>query len=182
MAAELRQFPSGTLVPSDLLDALTTAVLIVDAVGAVHFLNNAAQSLLAVGRAQAKGRLLAELVRDAGPLEAVIHRALQQGEPIANREVPLIPVLRSDVQFTVDCTAAPYGDELALMEISDTTSQRRITRDNALLSQLGGSRLMVRQLAHEIKNPLGGLRGAAQLLEQLAGPAHATAQATGELA
>jgi nitrogen-specific signal transduction histidine kinase len=59
MAAELRQFPSGTLVPSDLLDALTTAVLIVDAVGAVHFLNNAAQSLLAVGRAQAKGRLLA---------------------------------------------------------------------------------------------------------------------------
>ena len=166
MAAELRQFPSGTLVPSDLLDALTTAVLIIDAVGAVHFLNNAAQSLLAVGRAQAKGRLLAELVRDAGPLEAVIQRALQQGEPIANREVPLTPVLRSDVQFTVDCTAAPYGEELALLEISDTTRQRRITRDNALLSQLGGSRLMVRQLAHEIKNPLGGLRGAAQLLER----------------
>jgi two-component system nitrogen regulation sensor histidine kinase GlnL len=41
-----------------------------------------------------------------------------------------------------------------------------LTRENALLAQLGGSRLMVRQLAHEIKNPLGGLRGAAQLLER----------------
>jgi two-component system, NtrC family, nitrogen regulation sensor histidine kinase GlnL len=153
-------------MPPDLLDALTTAVLIVDARGAIHFLNNAAQSLLAVGRAQARGRLLAELVRDAAPLEAVIHRALQQGEPIANREIPMTPVLRSDVQFTVDCTAAPYGEELALVEISDTTRQQRITRDNALLTQLGGSRLMARQLAHEIKNPLGGLRGAAQLLER----------------
>ncbi len=152
--------------PPDLLDALTTAVLIVDARGVVHFLNNAAQSLLAVGRAQARGRMLAELVRDAGPLEAVIQRALQQGEPIANREIPLMPVLRSDVQFTVDCTASPYGNELALVEVSDTTRQQRITRDNVLLSQLGGSRLMVRQLAHEIKNPLGGLRGAAQLLER----------------
>jgi two-component system nitrogen regulation sensor histidine kinase GlnL len=53
-----------------------------------------------------------------------------------------------------------------LVEISDTTRQTRIHRDNALLAQLGGSRLMARQLAHEIKNPLGGLRGAAQLLER----------------
>jgi two-component system nitrogen regulation sensor histidine kinase GlnL len=53
-----------------------------------------------------------------------------------------------------------------LLEIEDITQHRRLTRENALLAQLGGSRLMVRQLAHEIKNPLGGLRGAAQLLER----------------
>jgi two-component system nitrogen regulation sensor histidine kinase GlnL len=41
-----------------------------------------------------------------------------------------------------------------------------MTRDAALLAQQGGSRVMARQLAHEIKNPLGGLRGAAQLLER----------------
>jgi len=52
------------------------------------------------------------------------------------------------------------------LEIEDITQHRRLTRENALLAQLGGSRLMVRQLAHEIKNPLGGLRGAAQLLER----------------
>lgn len=153
-------------VAAELADALTTAVLIVDARGVVRYLNAAAQSLLAMGRSQARGRPLAELVRDAGPIEAVIRRALEQGEPVATREVSLTPVARSDPQFTVDCTASPYGEELALVEVVDTTRQRRITRDTALLSQLGGSRLMVRQLAHEIKNPLGGLRGAAQLLER----------------
>ena len=166
MAADPIQFSRQPPVPADLTDALTTAVLIVDARGAIHFLNSAAQSLLAVGRSQARGRPLAELVRDAGPIEAVILRALDQGEPVATREVPLTPVARSDLQLTVDCTASPYGEELALVEVVDTTRQRRITRDTALLSQLGGSRLMVRQLAHEIKNPLGGLRGAAQLLER----------------
>jgi signal transduction histidine kinase len=53
-----------------------------------------------------------------------------------------------------------------IVELADTTHHQRITRENALLAQLGGSRAMVRQLAHEIKNPLGGLRGAAQLLER----------------
>jgi two-component system nitrogen regulation sensor histidine kinase GlnL len=53
-----------------------------------------------------------------------------------------------------------------LLELEDITQHRRLTRESALLAQVGGSRLMVRQLAHEIKNPLGGLRGAAQLLER----------------
>src|SRR6202011_1720634 len=57
-------------------------------------------------------------------------------------------------------------DDCVLLELSDTTHQQRLSRDAALLSQLGGSRLMVKSLAHEIKNPLGGLRGAAQLLER----------------
>ena len=52
------------------------------------------------------------------------------------------------------------------VEIADTTQPSRMTRDSALLVQQGGSRVMARQLAHEIKNPLGGLRGAAQLLER----------------
>ncbi len=58
------------------------------------------------------------------------------------------------------------GEKRLLLEIEDITQHRRLTRENALLAQLGGSRLMVRQLAHEIKNPLGGLRGAAQLLDR----------------
>jgi len=58
-----------------------------------------------------------------------------------------------------------------IVELADTTHHQRMTRENALLAQLGGSRAMVRQLAHEIKNPLGGLRGAAQLLDkELADP------------
>ena len=50
--------------------------------------------------------------------------------------------------------------------MSDVTRRSRISRENALLIQHGAGRQMIRQLAHEIKNPLGGLRGAAQLLER----------------
>ena len=51
-----------------------------------------------------------------------------------------------------------------MVELTDVTRRARITRENALMIQHGAGRQMIRQLAHEIKNPLGGLRGAAQLL------------------
>ena len=50
-------------------------------------------------------------------------------------------------------------------ELTDDTARSRISRENDLLARLDSSRMMIRQLAHEIKNPLGGIRGAAQLLE-----------------
>src|SRR5690606_12146089 len=56
--------------------------------------------------------------------------------------------------------------------LTDATQRQRISRDNQILADMDASRLMVRQLAHEVKNPLGGLRGAAQLLDkELANPA-----------
>jgi two-component system nitrogen regulation sensor histidine kinase GlnL len=149
-----------------LLDALATALAIVGPQGEIEYLNAAAQTLLAVGINQARGRRLVEFLREAAPLEAMIERARDGGEPIAHRELRIAPTARADSQFVVDCTASMLDAERVLLEISDTTRQQRISRDNALLAQLGGNRLMVRQLAHEIKNPLGGLRGAAQLLER----------------
>ncbi len=149
-----------------LLDALATALAIIDARGGVEYLNAAAQTLLAVGINQARGRPLADLVREPAPVEAIVARARTSSEPIAHRELRIEPVARADSHFVVDCTATPLDAERVLLEISDTTRQQRISRDTALLAQLGGNRLMVRQLAHEIKNPLGGLRGAAQLLER----------------
>jgi two-component system, NtrC family, nitrogen regulation sensor histidine kinase GlnL len=165
MALDARAMPpfvdTGALV-----DALALAVAIVDSRGAIEYLNASAQSLFAVGLNQARGRPLAELVRDPGPVESLIARARADNDPIAHRELQIVPTARSDSHFVVDCTASALDSERILLEISDTTRQQRINRDTALLTQLGGNRLMVRQLAHEIKNPLGGLRGAAQLLER----------------
>ena len=149
-----------------LLDALTTALAIIDARGAIEYLNGAAQTLLAIGANQARGRTLADLVREPAPIEAIVARARAGSDPIAHRELRIDPVARDDSHLVVDCTASPLDAERVLLEISDTTRQQRISRDTAMLAQLGGNRLMVRQLAHEIKNPLGGLRGAAQLLER----------------
>lgn len=58
------------------------------------------------------------------------------------------------------------ADDALIIELGDFTQRNTIDRENTLISQHGVSRRMVRQLAHEIRNPLGGLRGAAQLLER----------------
>jgi two-component system nitrogen regulation sensor histidine kinase GlnL len=165
MALEARSLGVAPDTPG-LLDALAIAIAIVDSRDTIEYLNAAAQTLLAVGVNHARGRSLAELVRDPAPLEAIVARTRLGNEAIAHRELKLVPTARSDSQLVVDCTASPLDGDRVLLEISDTTRQQRINRDTALLTQLGGNRLMVRQLAHEIKNPLGGLRGAAQLLER----------------
>jgi two-component system nitrogen regulation sensor histidine kinase GlnL len=163
MASEARALPRDR--GGALLDALATALAILGPRGEVEYLNAAAQTLLAVGINQARGRPLHELLREPGPVLEIVARARDGGEPIAHHELRLAPV-RADSQYVVDCTASMLDADSVLLEISDTTRQQRINRDTALLAQLGGNRLMVRQLAHEIKNPLGGLRGAAQLLER----------------
>jgi two-component system, NtrC family, nitrogen regulation sensor histidine kinase GlnL len=174
MAAQPSILPADTMDPRRILDSLSTSVLIVDRARQLLFLNVAAESLLGASRNQVRGRPLAELLEDASGLDAVIDRAVQTSQPFSRRELALRPIY-GDADLVVDCTVAPYDEAGAppgvLVEISDATQHQRITRETALLTQLGGSRLMIRQLAHEIRNPLGGLRGAAQLLaRQLAEP------------
>ena len=152
-----------------LLDLLSTAVVLVDAGGAVTSLNQAAASLLATSPASAKGRPLAALVADGAALEALLARCRAGEEALALRGFELSPAARRDARYQADVTLTPLAGEHpggVLVEIADTTHPARMTRDAALLVQQGGSRVMARQLAHEIKNPLGGLRGAAQLLER----------------
>ena len=69
----------------------------------------------------------------------------------------------------MSCTVTPVEiDELDgyLLEFTELHQQLRIAREARLLDQTEASRWLIRNLAHEIKNPLGGLRGAAQLLER----------------
>jgi two-component system nitrogen regulation sensor histidine kinase GlnL len=152
--------------PGRILDNLSTSVLIVDRTRAILYLNVAAETLFGVGRNQARGRPLEELLADASALSAIVDRALETSQPFLRRELALRPI-HGEGELMVDCAVAPYEDTAApavMIEISDTTQHQRISRETALLTQIDGSRLMIRQLAHEIKNPLGGLRGAAQLL------------------
>jgi two-component system nitrogen regulation sensor histidine kinase GlnL len=156
-----RDFDAGTL-----LDLLATAIIVVDAGGVVRWLNAAAGDLLATSPAAACGRRLATLLADGTQVDSLILRCRASGEPLAMRGFELVPAARSDSHHLADITFTPVADASVLLEIADTTRPSRITRDTALLAQQGGSRVMARQLAHEIKNPLGGLRGAAQLLER----------------
>jgi two-component system nitrogen regulation sensor histidine kinase GlnL len=167
LAAEL-QITALRIDGSELLDAMVTSVFLLDQDLHVTYLNAAAQTLLGAGPNQALGRSIADLTRGAESLLPMFDRARDGGEGVVQRE--LAWPAPSGVDRILDCAVTQVilgGKDLRLLlEIEDITQHRRLTRENALLAQLGGSRLMVRQLAHEIKNPLGGLRGAAQLLER----------------
>jgi two-component system, NtrC family, nitrogen regulation sensor histidine kinase GlnL len=167
LAAEFKQ-DIVHIQGTELLDSLVTSVFLLDQSLHVGYLNAAAQTLLGLGPNQALGRSITELTRGAETLLPLFDRARQGGEGVVQRE--LAWPAPGGVDRILDCavTQITFGQDQfrLLLEIEDITQHRRLTRENALLAQLGGSRLMVRQLAHEIKNPLGGLRGAAQLLER----------------
>ena len=168
MAAELRAVARPT--PDELtalLDGVATSIVWLDGDGAVVHLNEPAEDLFGVSRNQAMGRAVRDLLKSNTELEGVVSRARAAGAQYSRREIPFEAGPGAPPRV-LDVTVTPFDPPGrsggVLVELADTTHHQRITRENALLTQLGGSRAMVRQLAHEIKNPLGGIRGAAQLL------------------
>ena len=170
MAAELAA-PSALahFDAADLLDALSTGIVMLDAQLCPVYANIAAQDLLAFSLKMARGRPFTDLLHEPEGLGAILRRSLASGESIADRELSIRPAATPREVRTLDLTLTPLegltGRHL-LLELADTTQRQKISRENDLLARLDGSRLMVQQLAHEIRNPLGGLRGAAQLLER----------------
>lgn len=156
--------------PTELIDALSTGIIMLDAQLCAIYANVAAQDLLAFSLNQARGRPFGDFLQDTNGLTGILRRALETGEGFADRELTVRPLGAPRDARTLDVTITPLAGQVTgthlLLELADTTQRRRISRENDLLARLDGSRLMIKQLAHEIKNPLGGLRGAAQLLER----------------
>ncbi len=123
--------------------------------------------MLGISRTRARGKSLLQLVDDEPELREVLARVIGTGDHYAN-ELALAPSEVFAEERIVDCRVSPtdVAGAALLVELTDVTRRSRISRENALLIQHGAGRQMIRQLAHEIKNPLGGIRGAAQLLER----------------
>ncbi len=116
---------------------------------------------------RALGQQVADLLPEGGELDDLLERTASSGQ-IYTCELQLAQSESIGQEYVLDCRAsllgAPIDGATRLLEMTDVTQRTRINRENALISQHGTGRQMIRQLAHEIKNPLGGLRGAAQLL------------------
>jgi two-component system nitrogen regulation sensor histidine kinase GlnL len=102
-----------------------------------------------------------------------LQRALQGREICSAHEIALTPVggLHGPrASLIVDATVTPVGNlrlgGSLVLELVDARLRQQLTRESELVSRVDSNRQMARQLAHEIRNPLGGLRGAAQLLER----------------
>ncbi len=148
-----------------ILNALSNGVVIVDTALRVRFLNAAAQQLLGIGLGRGVGLQLNELLPDPAKLVELSKRVRDADQPLNAREVHLVTPVNTQV---IDCIATPYDAEFegVLLELFDVARTLRISREKSLLDQHQASRVFAGKLAHEIKNPLGGIRGAAQLLAQ----------------
>ena len=141
--------------------------MLVDGSFSICDLNPAAENILDVSRRRARGESILKLVGDDPEFGSILFKVLETGDNYAN-EFRLPPTEVNTRERILDCRVSPaeIGKARLLIELADVTRRSRISRENALLIQHGAGRKMVRQLAHEIKNPLGGIRGAAQLLER----------------
>ncbi len=130
-------------------------------------LNPAAENILGISSRRARGQSLLQLVDDEPEMREILSRVAVTGDHYAN-EIRLAPSEVHSEERVIDCHVSPVAIDQArlLVEVTDVTRRTQISRENALLIQHGAGRQMIRQLAHEIKNPLGGIRGAAQLLER----------------
>jgi len=158
--------PAGVLTAADILDHLSTAVLVLDLHGVIEGMNTGAEILLGVSENQAIGRRLDMLRPELAELPELVIRAATDGQGYGHL-LSLEPGLREQPAVEILCRVLPVGDgpqRRIIAEMFDATPWRQIDREWALISQHDASRRMLRQLAHEVRNPLGGLRGAAQLL------------------
>ncbi len=150
------------------LDNLSTAVLMFDADLHLLYINPAGEMLFEVSARHIVGQRACHLVPCPGQdVEERLRSALRTSHPFTERE--LVISLSDDRAIRVNCTVLPLhhydaSDEV-LVELHQVDQQLRITREEQLLTQHQATQALLRGLAHEIKNPLGGLRGAAQLLE-----------------
>jgi len=150
------------------LDALTTAVICLDDGLRIHYLNTAAEQLLSMSASKALGLHLIHAVNIPDALIVRLREAIKTGQPYIDRQVFIEPYAQEPIQ--IDCHISPFHSELLrqglILELTAVDLPLRIARDEAMQAQQEHAQSLLRGLAHEIKNPLGGLRGAAQLLER----------------
>ena len=148
------------------LDLLATAVVALDAEYTVRYANQAAEDLLGTGARSLIGQSFPNLFLDCAGLEAMLAEALAvhwsyRAQTVSYERPGREPAPLSCVVTPIDVPATPL-----LVELRPIQEQLRLEREERLLDQQETTRELLRNLAHEIKNPLGGLRGSAQLLER----------------
>jgi len=151
-----------------IIDSMASAILILDDQLRVLYLNQPAESLLETSLHRVADLSIHSLIMEDSESIKVFKMALKTSAPYTKREATIqIP---GNGKHTVDYTVTPMKsdtqDDLLLMEIQDIDRLLRISKEEALVSTHIATKALIRGVAHEVKNPLGGIRGAAQLLQK----------------
>jgi two-component system nitrogen regulation sensor histidine kinase GlnL len=167
MGSQPTELPRTAAINSDVvLAALPDPVLVLDAGDAIHWVNPAAEQFFGAGSTSLRGISLASLVTADSPLVALVAMVRKHGSGLADHGVevagPRLSSHRVDVRVSL-ILEVPGGLVVSVRPRSIAESMdSQLSYRGAARSVMGIARL----LAHEVKNPLSGISGAAQLLEQ----------------
>lgn len=148
------------------LEALSTAVVMLDPACCVTWLNPAAENLFQSSRNNVVGHPIDHVVHDGGAVANAIDHARRDMAAYTQHDLVATPHGGAQ-RLLLSCTVTTLEhDEGFLLEFVPRQQQSRLAREERLQEQSEANRELIRNLAHEIKNPLGALRGAAQLLDR----------------
>ncbi|HJV50679.1 MAG TPA: nitrogen regulation protein NR(II) [Noviherbaspirillum sp.] len=149
----------------DGLDLLSSAVIILDAGYRIAYANAAAENLLETSVKSLLCQRLEDLFLNGGALNPVLRQAVEHQFADKRQDLTLERAGREPLHVHMIVTALDRRDMPVLIELRENVQQLKQDREERLLDQSQANKELIRNLAHEIKNPLGGIRGAAQLLE-----------------
>jgi two-component system nitrogen regulation sensor histidine kinase GlnL len=148
------------------LDVLATAVLLLRRDRVIRYANPAAENLFELSRAKLAGHSLEAIFGECAALCAAIDKAVAAEASYTEQELELGAQGKPRLHLACTITPVDATERGLLLEFRHIDQQLRIAREERLNEQQQANRELIRSLAHEIKNPLGGIRGAAQLLER----------------
>ncbi len=150
----------------NIFEAMVCSIIIVDTALNVQYMNPAAEALTGHSLLQSKDKKLTDLI-NALQLHGHVLRAIKESQSHVTREGKV--QLSDGQRITVDCAVTPLIENNktvgSLLEMNQVDRLLRIARDEQIVAQQQNSQTVLQGIAHEVKNPLGGIRGAAQLLE-----------------
>ena len=161
-----------TPTPFPGLDLLTTAVLLLDAGLNVTYANPAAETLFELSQKHILGYPLASLFGDIGELGGAVGKSVSDHASYIEYDLEIGTLSGARLHLMCCLTPVEHGQARLLLEFQKIDQQLKIAREERLMDQSQANRALIRNLAHEIRNPLGGIRGAAQLLESELGAKH----------
>ena len=148
------------------LDLLASAVVLLDDELRVVYANPAAEDLLEQSARALHGQSFVGLFGNRNSLGEQLGQAIAEQRGVWNQALDLTRTDREPLHVNLLASPVDAGVGALILEIRSIDQRLRVEREERELAQAFANRELIRNLAHEIKNPLGGLRGSAQLLER----------------
>ena len=148
-----------------LMAALPVPVVLLDPANQLRFINHAAEQFFGVSATAATQLGLADFVAADSPLFMLIEQVRQHDAMVADHDMSLEGPRLRRLNITVQASALPEEPGAVLLVLHDATAARALGRQLDVRGAARSVAGMAAILAHEVKNPLSGIRGAAQLLE-----------------